>query len=99
VTETLLITLYIRAVESQRPDALIKDEKAVAPVTKMSYDFARIRLKMPGYEKVTLILRDWPTFDGCAISRSRPGLDASTTSTLEGQQGENTFPSRGHRQR
>ena len=29
VSETLLMTLYIRAMESQRPDALIKDEKAV----------------------------------------------------------------------
>ena len=58
MAETLLITLYIRATESQRPDALIKDERAVALVTKMSYDFTRIRLKMPEYEKVTLILRN-----------------------------------------
>ncbi len=28
VMETLLITLYIRAMESPRPDALIRDEKA-----------------------------------------------------------------------
>jgi O-methyltransferase involved in polyketide biosynthesis len=43
VAETLLITLYLRAVESQRPDALIKDDKAVALVTRLSYDFARVR--------------------------------------------------------
>ncbi len=30
VSETLLLPLYIRAMESQRPDALIKDDKAVA---------------------------------------------------------------------
>ena len=29
VAETLLLTLYFRAVESQRPDALVKDEQAV----------------------------------------------------------------------
>jgi O-methyltransferase involved in polyketide biosynthesis len=29
--EPVLMTLYIRATESQRPDAQIKDEKAVAP--------------------------------------------------------------------
>jgi O-methyltransferase involved in polyketide biosynthesis len=29
VAETLLIPLYLRAMESQRPDALFKDEKAV----------------------------------------------------------------------
>ena len=40
VAETLLITLYLRATESQRPDALIKDDKAAALVTQMSYDFA-----------------------------------------------------------
>jgi len=35
VPGTLLITLYIRAVESQRPDALIKDERAEALVRQL----------------------------------------------------------------
>jgi len=46
VAETMLIPLYIRAMESQRPDAMMKDEKAVALVTQMSYDFDRVR-KIP----------------------------------------------------
>ncbi|MCX6084277.1 MAG: class I SAM-dependent methyltransferase [Caldiserica bacterium] len=59
VAETLLITLYIRAMESQRPDALLKDEKAVASVTQMSYDFARIKqIKMDEDDKVSIILRN-----------------------------------------
>jgi O-methyltransferase involved in polyketide biosynthesis len=59
VSETLLITLYLRAMETQRPDALIKDEKAVALVTQMSYDFAWIRqIKMAEFEKVAIILRN-----------------------------------------
>ena len=59
VAETLLMTLYIRAMESQRPDALIKDEKAVALVTQMSYDFDRVRqVQMDEDDKVTLILRN-----------------------------------------
>jgi O-methyltransferase involved in polyketide biosynthesis len=59
VAETLLMTLYIRAMESQRPDALIKDEKAVALVTQMSYDFDRIRqIKMDDGDKVGVILRN-----------------------------------------
>ncbi len=59
VAETLLMTLYIRAMESQRPDALIKDEKAVALVTQMSYDFDRIRqVKMDDDDKVGVILRN-----------------------------------------
>jgi O-methyltransferase involved in polyketide biosynthesis len=35
VAETLLITLYIRAMESQRSDALIKDERAEALVRQL----------------------------------------------------------------
>jgi O-methyltransferase involved in polyketide biosynthesis len=41
--ETLLITLYMRALESQRPGGLINDEKAVALVTQRSSDFDCIR--------------------------------------------------------
>jgi len=59
VAETLLITLYIRAMESQRPDALIKDDKAVALVTQMSYDFSRFdQIKMDEEDKVAIILRN-----------------------------------------
>jgi len=59
VAETLLMTLYIRAMESQRPDALIKDEKAVALVAQMSYDFDRVRqIKMDEDDKVSVILRN-----------------------------------------
>ena len=59
VAETMLITLYLRAMESQRPDALIKDEKAVALVTQMSYEFARIKqIPMSEANKVTIFLRN-----------------------------------------
>ena len=48
VAETLLIPLYLRAMESQRPDALIKDEKAVALVTQSGLDFSQVRqIRMP----------------------------------------------------
>ena len=43
VSETSLIALYTRALESQRLDALNKDEKAVELVTRMSCDFDRVR--------------------------------------------------------
>jgi O-methyltransferase involved in polyketide biosynthesis len=49
VPETSLAVLYWRAMESQRPDAMMKDEKAVELVTQMSsdvpirYDFDRVR--------------------------------------------------------
>ena len=43
VSETLLLPLYNRAIESQRPDAIIKDEKAVELVTQMGLDFSRVK--------------------------------------------------------
>src|SRR5512143_1547761 len=43
VPETYLAPLYWKAMESQRPDAMIKDEKAVALVTHSSLDFSRVR--------------------------------------------------------
>jgi O-methyltransferase involved in polyketide biosynthesis len=43
VPETLLIPLYNRAMESRRPDAIIRDEKAVELVTKMGLDFSRVK--------------------------------------------------------
>ncbi len=43
VSETYLAPLYWKAVESQRPDAMIKDERAVALVKQMNLDFSRVR--------------------------------------------------------
>jgi O-methyltransferase involved in polyketide biosynthesis len=40
VSETLLMTLYVRARESQRPDAMIKDDRAVAMIDQIDYDFS-----------------------------------------------------------
>lgn len=58
VAETLLITLCIRARESQRPDALLKDEKAVALVNQMDQDFLLGKLaKIEDYSQVAMILR------------------------------------------
>jgi O-methyltransferase involved in polyketide biosynthesis len=57
VAETLLIPLYNRAMESLRPDALMKDERAVALVTQMNYDFDQIRkIRMNEGNKVARIM-------------------------------------------
>ena len=57
VPETLLIPLYNRAMESQRPDAIVKDEKAVELVTKMPLDFSRVRhIPMTEFLKVMRII-------------------------------------------
>jgi O-methyltransferase involved in polyketide biosynthesis len=55
VPETLLIPLYCRAVESQRPDALVKDERAVLLVGRIDYDFSRV--KLPAHDVLFTIMR------------------------------------------
>ena len=56
--ETLLMILAIRAFESQRPDALIKDERAEALVSRMDQDVLRKKLaKVEDYSQVAMILR------------------------------------------
>jgi methyltransferase (TIGR00027 family) len=46
VAGTLLITLYLRAMESQRPDALIKDERAEALVRQLDQESLRKTLAL-----------------------------------------------------
>jgi len=59
VAETLLLPLYIRAIESQRPDALIKDDQAVAVIKQMNYDSSWItKMRVDEEDKVGLVLRN-----------------------------------------
>lgn len=59
VAETLLLPLYIRAMESQRPDALIKDDKAVALIKKLNPDSSWItKMGVDENDKVGLVLRN-----------------------------------------
>lgn len=41
VPETLMITLYARCVETQRPDGIFRDEKAVEIADRVDYDFTK----------------------------------------------------------
>ena len=59
VAETLLVTLYIRALETQRPDALLKDQKALDLVTRMGSAFDRVKgIRMDEEDRVVVILRN-----------------------------------------
>jgi methyltransferase (TIGR00027 family) len=55
VSETLLMTLYARARESQRPDAMIHDDKAVEMVGRIAEDFSRLRMQR--HDEVAVIMR------------------------------------------
>ncbi len=57
VSETYLAPLYWKAMESQRPDAMLKDENAVALVTQKGLDFSRVRqIPMPELLKAMRII-------------------------------------------
>ncbi len=58
MAETLLMPLYIRAIESQRPDALLKDEKAVSLVRQLDFDPSRILAKIDEEVRVAIVLRN-----------------------------------------
>jgi O-methyltransferase involved in polyketide biosynthesis len=55
VPETLLIPLYTRAVESRRPDAILSDPQAAEIVSRIDYDFARVKLE--GHDEVAILIR------------------------------------------
>lgn len=55
IPETLLITLYHRAQETLRPDAMIKDDKAVEMVRTLDFDFSRVELH--GHDIIGLVCR------------------------------------------
>ncbi len=59
VPETLLIPVYVRAVESGRPDALLRDELAEALVAERPMDFVRVtKIRMDDEDRAALILRN-----------------------------------------
>ncbi len=58
VAETLLITLYIRAMESQRSDTLAKDERAEAVVRQLDQETLRKTLALTDdFSRVAVILK------------------------------------------
>lgn len=61
VSETLLIPLYARARESQRPNAMIHDDKAVELVGRIAWDFSRLRMQR--HDEIAVIMR-MRKFDG-----------------------------------
>ena len=59
ISSTLLVPLYIRAIESQRSDALLRDEAAVALVSKLNLDDAYLSQSQVSEEvQVSILLRN-----------------------------------------
>ena len=59
VSETALLTLYARAREARRPDAVIDDPMAIALVDSIDFDFAKFGLssRPPGPARQSMALR------------------------------------------
>ncbi len=87
VPETMLATVYIRAIETARPDALLKDATAAGILREYEPAFERIkRIYMDEEDRVTIVLRNRQIDDTVRIflsGRPRPvvvyldcGLDA-----------------------
>jgi len=55
VSKTLLMTLYVRARESQFPDGMIKDDKAVEMVDRLDCNFSHLR--MHRHDEIAIIMR------------------------------------------
>jgi len=56
VSRTLMIPLYIRAMESRRPDAIVRDPKALELVGRLDYDFSLVRSRKKG-DRVSMLMR------------------------------------------
>jgi O-methyltransferase involved in polyketide biosynthesis len=74
VSETLFIPLYFRAKETQRPDALMKDEQAVALVKQLNYDFTQIKLQSHDEVAIILRLREFDRFARDFLDRHPDGV-------------------------
>jgi O-methyltransferase involved in polyketide biosynthesis len=59
VPETLLMTLYNRAVESERSDPILRDQRAVQMVEQIDYDFARFGDGHVGHPIRAKVFDDW----------------------------------------
>lgn len=62
VSETMLATLYMRALESQRPNGLIRDPVACAMVERIDYDFSRFKMDAEDQAGACLRLRQFDRF-------------------------------------
>lgn len=72
IAETMLIALYARAVETQRPDALLRDEQAVELVERIDYDYFRLKLNAGDQAETMLRVREFDRFTRDFLSRRAP---------------------------
>jgi methyltransferase (TIGR00027 family) len=82
--ETLLITLYCRAKETEQPNPLIVDEKALQMVNQIDYDFSQLKVPTGTYLTTCMRARQFDNYvldfidkhDSCNVISLGCGLDS-----------------------
>ncbi len=74
VSKTMLATLYSRAVESRRPDALIRDPRAEDLVARIDFDFARHQLGDDDQAATCVRLRQFDRFVQAFLAAHSDGV-------------------------
>ena len=72
--ETLLVTLYGKAVESRRPHPILPDPKAEEIVSRINYDFSRLRVPLQSRLTVAMRAKRFDEYVRAFLARHQPGL-------------------------
>lgn len=73
-TETLLIPLYCRALESQRPDPIIRDDKAVEMANRIDYDFSQLKVPKGTYIITCMRAKQYDNYAQSFLSKNPDGV-------------------------
>jgi O-methyltransferase involved in polyketide biosynthesis len=74
VSQTLLIPLYYRALESQRADALVRDPKAVELVRQLDCDFSDVQSMKKDQVNILLRVRQFDTLARAFLTEHPEGV-------------------------
>src|SRR5512137_811262 len=83
VTETMLISLYFRVVESRRPDGMIKDPVAETIFEKLDHDFSPYRKMQEDQTFTALRIRQFDRYVLAFLKKNPAGTVVSLGSGLD----------------
>jgi len=85
LAETSIIALYIRAIETQSQNPMIKDEKAVDMMKKIEYDYQKLKKKIPKFDMIfgAMRVRQFDQYVKDFLSRFPDGVIVSIGSGLD----------------
>ncbi|MFX1535661.1 MAG: class I SAM-dependent methyltransferase [Promethearchaeota archaeon] len=75
--ETSLIPLYCRALETQRPNPIIKDDKAVEMINRFDYDFSQLKVPTGTYITTCMRAKQYDNYVQSFLSNNPNGIIVS----------------------